>query len=179
MNSKSLAVLQFRSLGRGLSNMQMLFASKGIEILEMIRHLTGITLLVSGGEDDLRRILRELPHEDRIRVHLIPELDEKVLRAIYSLDHSPITSHLLVIESESAGDLVQQCQRAVVSGIAVVDCKLPRGAMTVGHLLLTESDEKKIERFRSVAERVPELQTTLVRDVHENFSKFFDVTPKS
>ncbi len=176
--SSSLGVVDFNSYGRGLANLQEIYKNGQLEVLEIIPVCGGLTLILSGSSEQMAKIIKDLPHEDRDHLAIIEKYDPQILRALYSLDSSPVLGHLLVLEGEFAGDLLEQAARAIESDLSIVDLKVPRGASRTGFLLLTHEQEKNLVSFRTaIGDGLT--RVTLIRGVADQFKKYFDLAPKA
>lgn len=174
----SLGVVEFNSYGHGLATLQEIYSKAEIEVLEIIPVCGGLTLILSGPATKMNETLKPLPPEDRENMIIVESYDQMVLRALYSLENSPVKTNLLILEGTFAGDLLAQAQRAATEKIAIVDLKVPRGAARAGYLLLTHESEKSLDAFRSkIGDGLT--RVTMIRNVADGFKKYFDLVPKA
>lgn len=170
----SLVIVQVPTMGSAYLSLSLL--SEVSEIYEMIPNGYGATLLVRSEKSQVEDLLNKAKVEYNIDGYLQGE-EEKVLRALYSIDHSALKEALLVLESISPGDLLLWAHQGVESGLEIVDLKIPRGSQVIGSVLLTGS----IDALKSFEEK-PEwirakIQKTFIK-VTPALEKFFDISPK-
>jgi hypothetical protein len=172
----SLIVVQLPSMGSAYLALSVLSEVPGALVYEMIPHGYGATLLVKSQLELVEKTLKDSKIEFSVDGKLNSD-DEKVLRALYSIDNSALKEALLVIESVSPGILIELAQQGVEAGLEIVDLKIPRAAQVVGSVLLT-GPTSAIEAFQKKPEVLKaKVQSTFVQ-VTSALEKFFDISPK-
>ncbi len=172
----ALVVVQVPSIGAAYLSVSLLAETTETTVYDMIPQGYGATLLVKSTKEKVDQILQPAKVEYSIDGILKTD-DEKVLRALYSIDNSALKEVLVVIESISPGALIQLGQIAVESGLEIVDLKIPRGAQVTGSVLVTGSSVA-IASFQESAElKKAKVQVTLIK-VTSALEKFFDISPQ-
>lgn len=168
----ALLVTDINSYGRGLANLQEILQLPGFELIEVVPRGSGLTLLVGGAKKQLDDLVRDLSTEDRERLSLIEKPAPSLLRFLYSLESASLASNLLIIEAEFAGTLLSCANRALLSDIAIVDLKIPRGQARTGSLVLTSANEKSLHQFRQNLEE-DAWKATMIGNLAPGFEKYF------
>lgn len=170
----SLVVVQVPSMGAAYKSLSLL--SEVSEVYEMIPHGYGATLLVKSERKPVETLLQKSQIEHSIDGQLLGD-EEKVLRALYSIEHSALQEALLVLECVSPGELIHWAHQGVMAGLEIVDLKIPRGSQAAGSVLLTGA-EKTLKAFQEQPElQRAKVQLTLV-SVTPALERFFDISPK-
>lgn len=173
----SLVILQVPTMGAAYLAVSVLAEKSQSELYDMIPHGYGATLLVNSKRESVEEALKFAKVEFNIDA-VLAEGEEKILRALYSIDNSALKEALLVVESISPGVLIDQGHRAVQSGLEIVDLKIPRGSQVIGSVLLTGS-RSDIENFQMSPElKQSKAQVTLV-PVTPALEAYFDISPKA
>lgn len=173
----SLVVIQVPTMGSAYKALSLLAEGPQTSVYDMIPHGYGATLLVKAVKENVETALKNARVEYSIDGQLTGD-EEKVLRALYSIDNSALKESLLVVESVNPGVLLEVGFEASQVGLEIVDIKIPRGAQVTGSVLLTGS-EQQVQNFQSGGAFLRrKVQTTYVA-VTPALEKFFDISPKN
>ena len=171
-----LVVVQVPTMGAAYQAVALLAEGSPSPLYDMIPHGYGATLLVNAKREPVEQTLKNARIEFNID-GVLADGEEKVLRALYSIDNSALKESLLVVESISPGVLIDQGHRAVQAGLEIVDLKIPRGSQVTGSVLLTGS-KSSVTKFQESPElSKSKAQVTLV-PVTKALEAFFDISPK-
>ncbi len=132
----------FNSLGAAYAAADVA-AKQGHEIRELFPFAGKGHLFLSSTESLNLQKLKEQPNQSIE----IDNLSEAVLRAYLSLDNPPIEDFLMIIEADFLGEVFMGCQKAIDSGLKIVDLRFVRDASGHSYAFLTgkESDGKKYQ----------------------------------
>ena len=180
---KDLVAVEVKSLGRAhLIANQVACESvrdKSLELLELYGLGGKASLLIKGAQEDLLRLVKDIPSRDLVRSQIIENVNEEVLKALLSLDSASLHSSAVVLEASFIGDLLFVAQKAVSLGFKIVDLRAPRVAQAPGYLILTESPSlSQANELWSKLEALcpPEARWTLLEKLHPKYVDFFSIS---
>ena len=165
-------VLVFNSLGAAFQALHLAGLRDDVEVIELIPLGTKAQLLLKGGADSLKSLMQQVSIADIETVTLLPNWNQRVERAFYSLEHATPQGSLLFVESGSLGSLFEIAHRALQQELQIVDLKIPRGSNASGILILTASriTDQFIESLKNLG-----VQTTRVNEPSPALRKYFAI----
>lgn len=163
--SQNLAIVLFSDHMSALAGLNDVTADSRAELLEIAPLGKKVLALLQGQVEHVKEVSCE-------KIRILPQFETNTLKAYYGLQNINLLKHVLIVESDFAGDLFFACDEALKAGLAIGEFRVPRTPSALSYLWITSDEEKKLKdlslKFENISYR-------LVSNLNANLQKFLNV----
>lgn len=166
-------VFQFKSIAANYRAINLCSYSKNIKILEAAPMGLSSQLVVQGPSVDIETLQKSMRTGDLIRSQVFVDLDPRILKALLSLETSPLKTSLVTLEAAFLGDLFMAAQVLLGAGCLIVELRQMRSHPPHGYLVLTTDQPQSVESLLA-KEEFKKLSFDLIEEIKPSLREFFD-----
>lgn len=135
---KSIAIIQLSSYSAALDSLNSIDKYQSLKFLELISFGTYSQILLEGDSEEINSYRKFLKTAD-LQKSAVFKYDDRIIKAFYHLEHSPVESHVLTLESSFVGNIFSAVGEFFEAGYKIVDFSMPRFPEAKAVLIMTSN----------------------------------------